>query len=259
MLKETLKLKSELESISSYRSRNDFIKTHSPYKNKSCYIISCGPSLNLFDFTKLKERLKDEMVVCIKQSFDEFKDICDLHIYNCANYKNYDYKNSNSIIVESTSFGKSLNPKAHLKYHILERRFDKSVSKSKQFSKWKLNNVYERPYGPGIMNEIVFYLLIHLGVKQITTIGWDNSLKGLNHGSAHFYDKDPSDRRKFVEFNDQKDSVPWENLLEEEKITIKAIDLWGEFLTTEGINMKIISDRNPSKTIVKCLPKIKNL
>lgn len=244
MLSETKEHKEKLIGIPSYRDRNDAAKDL--YKGKKCYVISCGPSLMNLDFDKVREKLKDELVVCIKQSFDQFKDICDIHIYNCANWKKYDYTDSDAIVVESTSFGRLLNNKCHLKYHILERRFAKSVSGTREFDKWTLDNVYERPYGPGIMYETVFYVLKHLGVSEIITLGWDNSLKGTNRRNVHFYDIMGGDRKKFVQENDQKTAVSWESLEEEEKLTIEVMGNWHDWLKSHGIKLTIISDTNPA-------------
>ena len=248
MLNETKNYKQRIIGLSSYRKRNDLVKDL--YKDKKCYVISCGPTLMKLDFDKIREKLKDEMVVCIKQSYDQFKDICDIHIYNCANFKNYDYTGSDTIVVESTSFGRLLNPKCHLKYHILERRFDKSVSVTKEFSKWQLDNVYERPYGPGIMYETVFYVLQHLGVSEIITLGWDNSLKGTSRRNVHFYDILGGDRTNYVEENDQKTAVSWESLTKEEKITVDVMGEWYNWLKSQGIELKIISDTNPAPDYV---------
>jgi hypothetical protein len=249
MLDVTKQLKRELEGMASYRTRSNFMKDS--YKGQKCFVISCGPSLMKHDFKKIKDKLKDEMVICIKQSFDHFKDICDIHVYNCANYKNYDYKGNNSIISESTSFGKILNNKCHLKYHILERRTVESVSVTNEIEKWKLSNLYERPYGPGIMYETVFYLLEHLGVSEIITIGWDNSLKGTDKRYVHFYDIMGGDRTEHVEFNDQKTCVTWESLTEEEQVTVSAMGNWYNWLKEKDITLKIISDTNPAPQFIE--------
>jgi hypothetical protein len=252
MLSETKEHKKFLESIPSYRRRVHLMKDK--YKGKKCYVISCGPSLMNVDFEKLKEKLKDEMVVCVKQSFDQFKEICDIHIYNCANYKNYDYNGSDALIVESTSFGKILNRKCHFKFHILERRFEESVSTTNEIDKWKMSSVYERPYGPGIMYETVFYTLEQLGVSEIITIGWDNSLKGLSRERVHFYDIMGGDRMQYVQDNDQRTSVPWESLTSEERLTIEAMGNWHEWLKSKGIELKIMSHTNPAPDYIERIP-----
>lgn len=252
MLKITKEHKQMLAAIPSYRDRSGAAKNL--YRGKKCYVISCGPSLMKMDFEKIRSKLKDEMVVCIKQSYDYFKDICDVHIYNCANWKKYDYEDRSTIIVESTSFGRQLNNKCHLKYHILERRFDKSVSQTGEFDKWTLDNVYERPYGPGIMYETVFYVLEHLGVSEIVTIGWDNSLKGTERKNVHFYDIIGGDRTKHVQSNDQKTTVTWESLTTEEKITVDAMGSWNAWLRKKNIKLSIISDTNPAPQEIPRIP-----
>jgi hypothetical protein len=255
MLETTNTLKRDLEGIPSYRERARFVRD--AYKGETAYVISCGPTLSEVDFEKMKKHLKNKLVVCVKQSFDFFKDICDVHIYNCANFKTYDYTGSNAIVVESTSFGKILNRKTHLKFHILERRFEESVSmRTEEIDKYRIDNVFERPYGPGIMYETVFYVLQQLGVSEIVTIGWDNSLNSKREdGPVHFYDSLKGDRRQFVQDNDQRTSVAWSSLTTEEKITVSAMGEWHDWLDKQGIVLKVISRTNPAPERVERLSK----
>lgn len=44
-----------------------------------------------------------------------------------------------------------------------------------------------RPWGPGIIYESVFYSLLFMGAKKIITVGWD--IADSSGGNKHFYDK----------------------------------------------------------------------
>lgn len=46
-----------------------------------------------------------------------------------------------------------------------------------------------RPWGPGIILEMVLYVLMHMGIKDITTIGWD--IAGDGGTNQHYYEQDP--------------------------------------------------------------------
>ena len=257
MDKSTLKIKKKIDSLKTHSEKNKFI--HNKYSGKTCYIISCGPSLKDFDFSDLKERLKDELVICIKQSYDILKDVCDFHIYNCGNYKNYDYNNSKAMTVECTSYEQLLNEKCDFKYVIKERAFSRTLSISKNFDFWDLSNYSNqniRPYGPGIMYEIVFYFAQHLGVKEIVTLGWDNTLnKKDDQKGYHFYDYDGYDNiKEHITHNSvDENPVAVSSLALEASITSDCIIDWYFWLNSKGVELKIISDINPA---TKKIPRI---
>lgn len=223
------------------------------YNGKTAYVISCGPTLNDFDFDKLRERLKDELVVCIKQTYDIFHDVCDFHVYNCGNYKNYDYsKNADCISVECTSYPQFLNEHCDLKFFINERNFARSVSIMKNFDDWAIKG-QERPYGPGIMYEIVFYLAQYLGVDNIVTIGWDNnaSLQPDQKG-YHYYDYEGKENiEDFITHNEvDKNLAAVKSIPMEAAITSDCITDFYLWLKSKGIKLQIISRLNPAPTFI---------
>ena len=69
------------------------------FQGEKAVLISCGPSLTEQDEEKLKDILESRLVLSIKQSFDLFPELVDIHFYNCANYKKYDYSTYNPISV----------------------------------------------------------------------------------------------------------------------------------------------------------------
>ena len=254
MDKNTLEIKKNIDFLDTYTEKNKFI--HNKYEGKTCYIVATGPSLRNFDYSELKKRLKDELVICIKQSYDLLKEECDFHIYNCGNYKNYDYKDSNAMVVECTAYENLLNQECDFKYVIKERNFARSLAIVKNFDFWTLSNFSNdviRPYGPGIMFEIVFYFAHHLGIKEIVTIGWDNSLK-LKEGQTgvHFYDYDGYENIKdYITHNDVNDNpAAVSSLSTEAMITAECIVDWYFWLKQQGIELKIISDYNPASSMI---------
>lgn len=246
MIRKTKILKKKIQTCLKYEDKIPFIK--GAYHGKTCYIISCGPSLKKIEHEKLREKLKDEFVVCIKQSYDIYADICDLHIYNCANFKEYDYSaNPNTLIFESTSHQYFMNPKCDFKTFIVGNRdFDQTVSVLGNFDDWTFDaKNYHRPYGPGIMYENVFFLMEHLGVDKIVTIGWDatrNTPAGL-----HFYD----DRAKYVTINDAELNASIDSLEIETKIDAMATGKWNDWLASKGIELNVLSEYNPGPPRMK--------
>ena len=62
-----------------------------------------------------------------------------------------------------------------------------SLAYRRDFEDHLLESDPTRPFGPGIMYELVFFLAVHLGVSEIVTIGWDIANPGGKN--THFYDQ----------------------------------------------------------------------
>ena len=225
------------------------------FKGESCYILSCGPTLTEHDSDKLSTLLGDTLTISIKQAYDLFSEVTDFHVYNCANYKKYDYSKKRPVVMEASTTPFKLG-ECDLKFFIRERNFDNSVSEKKNFGDWTLSaQSLLRPYGPGIMYEGVFYLLQHLGVSEATTIGWDNKLLPDGPDQQHFYDKKGSkyNKKDFIHSNEvAANKTAVETLSHEEKITLAVVEDWYNWLQEEGCELKIISRLNPaSKKIAR--------
>ena len=249
MLDVTKQIKKELGGLGTFIEKNEWIRNK--YAGKDCVILSCGPSFASVDLERLKKKLEGKLVIAIKQTFDELPEFVDVHIYNCANFKACDYsRNPDAIIVECATFPYLLNQQCDIRYIIRERSFSNSVAIRNDIAKWELDRKYERPYGPGIMCEIVFYLAKHLGVKNITTIGWDNRLPVTADDLSHFYDKKDG---VHIHDNDVSSKVPFENLKYEAKITTDAAINWYHWLKNSKIDLQIISHLS---TISSDIPRI---
>ena len=125
------------------------------------------------------------------------------------------------------------------------------VAKSRMIDQYSIENFgLQRPWGPGIMYEIVFYLLAYAGFSHIDVIGFDCGSK-INqkndkkvdlssHNVSHFYTNDASFR--------QNNSIPSvnrdqyiSNTLESELIA-DAIPDWYMWLQSRSIDLRIFTD-----------------
>ena len=97
----------------------------------------------------------------------------------------------------------------------------------RNYDDFLLNKTGERRQtGPGIMLETVLYTAVHVGVKSITTIGWD-----LNEHGSHFYKEEEKT------FMDNKGcEIPWDITANAE-----AIPSIKEWLKTKNIELNILS------------------
>jgi len=219
------------------------------FKGEDCYIVSCGPTLMESDQGKVKDLLSDNLTISIKQSYDIYKDLVDIHIYNCANYKEYDYGDKKPIVLEASTSLFELGEN-DLRFTIKERRFEKSVCVLKNFDNWTLDKGSKvRPYGPGIMYESVFFLLEHLGVSSVTTLGWDNKLLDKTADKQHFYDQEdsPYKDKEMITLNEvAKNQNSVDNLSLEVEVTLDSISDWYDWLLQKGCELKIVSSINPA-------------
>jgi hypothetical protein len=156
-------------------------------------VVSAGPSA-VHWHNVAGDLSKPLLIVTVKQAVDGHSDLSGrthIHFANVFNLKKYCYDRTRVL-----SFMTNSDPPAALfqpwdVHYTLRRRQDPindNIAKSQHFDKWTLDQSgLIRPLGPGIMYESVIYTLIHMGVKQISTIGWDiASSEGLNN---HFDDK----------------------------------------------------------------------
>ena len=100
MLPITAELKKTIQKYDSIEERLEELKDK--YVGETAYVTACGPSLDKLDGGILKDKLKNKLVMSIKQSFDVVgSDVCDFHILNTYNLKptQYDYGKVNNTII----------------------------------------------------------------------------------------------------------------------------------------------------------------
>ena len=182
---------------------------------KDCVVLTCGPSLNDFSDEQLREKLKDKFVIAVKQAFHKIPELVDMHVFNCNNYEIYDYSQHRPItvgcssmplnVVKQAVWGKETNP--DLFYRVVSQGYEKTLAKTGEFDNFTLDKTLTRPWGPGIMSEIVFYLVEHFGFKTVTTIGWDLEKPGETQ-SNHFYgDRELANKAAPMEPTETEDNI----------------------------------------------------
>ena len=247
-----------IKKISQYENISDRLEVlRDIYKGETCYIVSAGPSLKDIEIDELRNKLKDKLVIYIKQSFNLLKGIADFHVLNFTNFEPYDYSNSEDTIVTWEVFEQyhpqmilDNNFKCELMLPVvgnhesdLVKRINESQAGLESFDDWTLDKTINRMYGPGIMYEVVIHLALHLGVKEIITLGWDigdvSKFKQDNLyedvWQDHYYEG--SDNIKYAK-------TPMN--YHEVNTVVKSVKYLSEWLKTKGVDFKIISDRNPA-------------
>lgn len=229
-------IKEEIKSYSQDKKKLDLLKDK--YSGKDCYILTCGPGLNQYSPEFLKEKLKDKLVIAVKQAYNYAPEIVDFHLFNSNNFEVYEYSEPRPVVV-TTSAEEELGMIHHVwsnkqKYDIFtfikdDRDFSKSICKSLNFDDWLFEKTIDRPWGPGMMTESVIYLAVHLGVKNIYTIGWDLEKPGSKE-SNHYY----GERSVIRPADPMKD--------EEIKLNIQMSKHLKEWLETKNINLFVANE-----------------
>lgn len=207
------------------------------YRGEECYIIACGPSLASIQKDKLREVLQDKLVVSVKQAYNILPDQTDFHVFNYIHLDSYKYS-TKPITLELTRFGKVLSGSPDLPVPInvnTAGRYEYSVVATKKFDEAMFERRIMRPFGPGIVYEVCFFLAVHLGCSGVTTIGFDCAkLK------SHFYGPD-----EVVDEKKQK-------ILDKEMSdVVGGMIHFSEWLDSKSCPLKIISDINPAPNSIK--------
>lgn len=210
------------------------------FKDKECYILTCGPGLKQYSPDFLREKLKDKLVIAVKQAYNYIPDVIDFHLFNSNNCEVYDYTSNRPIILTCAAENELAmvhsvwsNKQEYDIFTFIEddKNFSKSICKSLNFEEFMFDNKLERPWGPGMMSELVIYLALHLGVSEINTIGWDLEEPGSTK-SNHYYE-----HRDVIR---PADPMKQEEIL----LNIKMTKHLNEWLESKGVKLYVANDKS---------------
>lgn len=209
---------------------------HKTYRGETCYIVSCGPSLTPDVVEAFKAKAANKLVIAVKQAYNLLGDVTDFHIYNYINFpKDYKYLDPEPIKIELNNTRKIVSTNSHIRLPIdfaaavSPNRYQYSIAKVQNFGKFLMDKTPVRPFGPGIMLEMGFYLAHHLGSREIVTIGFDCS-----DPERHFYGKNEVDPERL------------KVLQREMQFVANGIGPFANWLEALGTKIKIVSDINPA-------------
>jgi hypothetical protein len=219
------------------------------YRGATCYIISCGPSINDYHPNLIKQIAGHNLVFTIKQTYKTFGDITDFHLFNFCSLENYSYEQYPNVISVYMSQLETFDCKLDLHFYLLKSfQLNKyrsikypPLSVTSDFEQYTFDKTLNRPEGPSIMYEIAIYLAIHLGVSEIITMGWDvnyempKTIKTPNNKitdvikNSHYYGSNEHTRRNIVK------------IVNENKFIIESSKYLNKWLYGRGICLYIIS------------------
>ena len=230
----TEEIKNKIQNLNTIEERLNLLKNK--YKGETAYLVTCGPSLANHDDNILMDKLRDKLVLSVKQAHDVVGDISDFHLLNTYNLKEYHYLVENTIVIWSVSKSYAYNQLQRIQNKPLDIYFpvinppyiteQDTIAGKLNFDDMKLlNQRCEVTWGPGMFYEMMIPLCLHLGVKNIVTIGWD--LK-VTDEHKHFY-------------KEKMDCKPQNGELQQ---AVDSTTPFFDWCQLNNINLKIISDIN---------------
>ncbi len=257
MLEHTFKLKKRIIESATIEDKLDVLKN--AYAGETCYLLTAGPSINVFWNKHVEIFLADKLVVAVKQTYNLAADITDFHLLNSWNYQVYNYHQPEPIIL--TERGprdpETVGMKYDLLFHVQDSGImEKRLAVTRRFDDYLFDKNPNRPWGPGIMYELGIYLAVHLGVSELITFGWD--LGKLNSPTMpHYFDVEgaPTEIPAGLSRKAQEQKLYNKPLIHPEEVEVikdstKDMYYW---LREKGIDLKIVSDRS---LIDSCVPRL---
>ena len=199
------------------------------YKGRRGIIITCGPSLNLYEKDIQWFVDNDFVVVCVKQAILKMPEqLCDIHVGNFCNEQRYSFdkdvgpisvycqKNVKKVKKELGMGG--INDYDVYVTHYSHNDYDNiltGIQNNKDeisCEKWMSRKVFAVKWGD-TMHELAIPICINLGLKEVYVIGWD-----CNNFVKHFYGKSDSNEIKQHKINPlrkklNKQHIRWSNKL----------------------------------------------
>jgi len=179
-----MSLKKEIYKVEDSYERIKLLKDK--FKDQTAYLITAGPSLTELDRSKLLEKLEGKLVIACKQSYEYVKEVATFHLMSCYSYQPYEYHNEDTIVhwqltamnmpYEINRIQNEWKSPADILipcYSTPWVQMKQTTEFSREFDNWKAYGEGKAIWGPGIMYESGFPLALHLGCKDIVTIGWD--------------------------------------------------------------------------------------
>jgi hypothetical protein len=181
------------------------------------------------------------LIISVKQTYIESADIVDFHLLNSWNYQIYDYKEPKPIVLMERADDDPPTPgiQADLLFHIPDPRdFANRLATAFAFDKWLFTKQIHRPWGPGVLYELGIYLLVHLGVKEVITLGWDLGELNVPY-MKHFFKEEPPDSSKSDGIFNKPRIRPFE--VSDIAESTRALYYW---LRSKGIYLYVVSNHS---------------
>jgi len=204
--------------------------------NKSCLLLSCGPSLDKVTSNEVERQAAGQTVYAVKLAYYKVPHLVDTLFINCCNNPQSGYKwvRNRPIIVASSNFQKWVRLRSYEVDHFFRipntsRDPHEIVADTRDFDKYLLSKTNDRPVGPGIMLETVLYWVVDQGFTHLTTLGFDLSADKVSR--QNYQHCENWDRTQF--------SVPGFILPTDAQKVVNASEDIYKWLKSHGVNWTV--------------------
>lgn len=161
------------------------------YRGQRCVIVTCGPSLSRIDSDRLRAALDGVVTIAVKQAVHVVGHQADIVCFNSYNVRRFSVSDRatlrvyapepSGMVTQHNRYDVSLPMAAH------DADLTRSLAGIRDFARHELDRTLVRPWGPGIVHEVVLYLAVHMGVADVYTLGWDIAAGAT--ANVHFDDR----------------------------------------------------------------------
>ncbi len=158
------------------------------YKNihagKNIFILNRGPSWKkVCREVVVKLKANGGIIAAVKSGIEGFEDLVDIHFVNQYNHQRYRYSRSHTVIkvlLNIPGEPRIWDTDYDLVFRLPDVPIDCFESSKKNtlavkmdFDRGIIRDSLDRPWGPGIMYDIVIFFCLYLGAKNLVISGWD--------------------------------------------------------------------------------------
>lgn len=144
---------------------------------RECLLVGCGPSIKKIPTKKIHNFSEGKCLFTVKQAHNLMEEASDFHFLNDNNLSSYSYSRATVVVSENCQNVKCpfLEISSDLHFIVAQNLdIEKSLGFTYDFDRWTLNKEpYFRPFGPGILSELVLFFVKHLGFKTLYSVGVD--------------------------------------------------------------------------------------
>lgn len=256
---------SEIRALANVQEKIEYLKDAA--KGQTCYILACGPSIKEYSPETLARLLDGKLVLSLKQAFYYAPSVTDILILNSWNFQKYDFEAHAPLVVREE--GPNDPPVFHegdIELQISNPGdMSQQLAQTNDFEPHTFDKTLVRPWGPGVLYEVGFYLAEYLGVNEIVTLGWDVGAKDSSV-MPHFYEtSDPSRTRLLAQARKIRDIGEQNKFLHDHgilynkpRIIPNEVDAcaqvsgpWRDWLNTKGIALKVVSNQSLAEPTIE--------
>ncbi|WP_431283410.1 hypothetical protein ACQW02_00975 [Humitalea sp. 24SJ18S-53] len=237
-----------------------FEALHGAYAGETMFILGCGPSLAEYTADQLDQLLAGKLVVALKQALDYVPTQGDFLVLNSWNFRSYEFARARPVVIRES--GRN-DPPVFLDGDIAldiprPSSRDDQLALSRKFDDYMFSKTLNRPWGPGVLYEIGFYLAEHMGVSKVVTLGWDVGVRNSPQ-MPHFYDTTSPEVVRFIRQSREIEDIGERNrflhdrgvvynrprIIPEEVDDCASVSAdWQQWLNGKGIDLRLVSHQS---------------